>query len=149
MRFEFQVARFADMLVPLRCEDGSALWPTAWSCDLAPACARAHAPVWRRGRGAARTIGQIRRFRAGLASVPSAPPPRPHFPWRARTNQAVTIRFAKQWHYYCDGILVAKPVIMAQLQDRGVDEALGQPLRRLACCPRMQAICGQGVVPAD
>jgi len=45
------------------------------------------------------------------------------------------------------GILVAKPVIMAQLQDRGVDEALGQPLRRLACCPRMQAICGQGVVP--
>src|SRR5260370_24412536 len=103
MRFESQVARFADMLMPLRCEDGSALWPTAWWCDLARACARAHALVWRRGGGAARTIGQIRRFRAGLASVPSAPPPRLHFPWRARTNQAVTIRFAKQWHYYCDG----------------------------------------------
>src|SRR6266404_6248473 len=49
MRFESQVARFADMLMPLRCEDGSALWPTAWWCDLG------HTPsFWRRGRLAAR-----------------------------------------------------------------------------------------------
>src|SRR2546430_17187689 len=99
MRFESQVARFADMLMPLRCEDGSALWPAAWWCDLARACARAHALVWRRGRGAARTIGQIRRFRAGLASVPSAAPPRPHFPLGARTNPAVTTRVAQHSPY--------------------------------------------------
>src|SRR5438132_4905740 len=70
MRFEFQVARFADMLMPLRCDDGSALWPAAWWCDLARACARAHALVWRRGRGAARTIGADPQIQGGIGLRP-------------------------------------------------------------------------------
>src|SRR5206468_10741933 len=150
MRFESQVARFADMLMPLRCEDGSALWPTAWWCDLARACARAHALVWRRGRGAARTIGQ-RSADSGRDWPPSLPR---HHQGRIFHGARGRIRLSRfdspnNGIIIVTGILVAKPVIMAQLQDRGVDEALGQPLRRLACCPRMQAICGQGVVPAD
>jgi hypothetical protein len=100
----------------LHCEDGSAPWPAAWWGDPPGARARAQAVVWRRGREPRAPSGRSAESGRDLASVPSAPPPRPHFPWRARTNQAVTIRFAKQWHYFYRGL--------AWLDQRGQHDGL-------------------------